>query len=55
MSSDFKRLMADIKQEAQDQGSLAVDELNRLREELAQASDVIPRRREIRASHGDHR
>jgi hypothetical protein len=45
MSSDFKRLIADIEREAHDQGPRAVNELNRLREELAQASDAIQRRR----------
>jgi len=55
MPSDFKQLIADIKQEAQDQGPQAVNELNRLREDMAQASDAIQGRREIRASRGDHR
>jgi ElaB/YqjD/DUF883 family membrane-anchored ribosome-binding protein len=54
MSSDFQRLIADIEQEAQDQGPQAVNELNSLREELAQASDAIQRRREGQASHVDH-
>jgi ElaB/YqjD/DUF883 family membrane-anchored ribosome-binding protein len=54
MSSDFKQLIADIEQEAQNQGPQAVGELNSLREEMAQASDAIQRRREGKASHGAH-
>jgi hypothetical protein len=52
--SSFKRLIAEIEQEAQDQGPQAVNELNRLREEMAQASDAIQRRRELKASREDH-
>jgi hypothetical protein len=40
---DFKQLIADIEQEAQDGGPQAVNELNRLREEMAHASDAIER------------
>lgn len=54
MSSNFKQLIADIEQEAQDEGPQAVKELNRLREEMARASDVIQRRRELKASREDH-
>jgi ElaB/YqjD/DUF883 family membrane-anchored ribosome-binding protein len=54
MSSDFKQLIADIEQEAQDQGPQAVNELNRLREEVAQAGDAIQRRLEGKASDGAH-
>jgi DNA-binding XRE family transcriptional regulator len=50
MSTDFSSLIADIEQEAQDEGPLAVRELEQFREEFSLASQLIESRREGKLS-----
>src|ERR1700722_15745737 len=50
MSTDFDRLIADIEQEAKDEGSQAVRELEQFREEFSLASQLIESRREGKLS-----
>jgi DNA-binding XRE family transcriptional regulator len=45
MSTDFNQLIADIEQEAQDQGPRAVRELEQFREEFGLASQIIQSRK----------
>jgi DNA-binding XRE family transcriptional regulator len=45
MSTDFSQLIADIEQEAQDEGPRAVRELEQFREEFGLASQIIQSRR----------
>jgi transcriptional regulator with XRE-family HTH domain len=53
MSTDFSQLIADIEQEAQDQGPQAVRELEQFREEFSLASQLIESRREGKLSQRD--
>lgn len=53
MSTDFGRLIADIEQEAKDEGSQAVRELEQFREEFSLASQLIESRREGKLSQRD--
>jgi transcriptional regulator with XRE-family HTH domain len=53
MSTDFGRLIADIEQEAKDEGSQAVRELEQFREEFSLASQLIEGRREGKLSQRD--
>lgn len=46
MSTDFSQLIADIEDEAQDEGPQAVRELEQFREEFSLASQLIESRRE---------
>jgi DNA-binding XRE family transcriptional regulator len=46
MSTDFSQLIADIEQEARDEGPQAMRELERFREEFSLASQLIESRRE---------
>ncbi len=50
MSDDFDQLIADIEQEARDEGPLAVRELEQFREEFSLASQLIQSRREGKLS-----
>ena len=50
MSSDFSQLIADIEQEAREEGPRAVGELEQFREEFSLASQLIESRREGRLS-----
>jgi DNA-binding XRE family transcriptional regulator len=50
MSADFSQLIADIEEEAQDEGSQAVRELEQFREEFSLASQLIESRREGKLS-----
>jgi DNA-binding XRE family transcriptional regulator len=50
MSTDFSQLIADIEQEARDQGPQAVRELEQFREEFSLASQLIESRREGKLS-----
>ncbi len=50
MSSDFTQLIADIEQEAQEEGPQAVRELEQFREEFSLASQLIQSRREEQLS-----
>ncbi len=50
MSADFSHLIADIEEEAQDEGSQAVRELEQFREEFSLASQLIESRREGKLS-----
>jgi DNA-binding XRE family transcriptional regulator len=50
MSTDFSQLIADIEEEAQDEGSQAVRELEQFREEFSLASQLIESRREGKLS-----
>lgn len=50
MSTDFSQLIADIEEEAQDEGSQAVLELEQFREEFSLASQLIESRREGKLS-----
>jgi transcriptional regulator with XRE-family HTH domain len=51
--SDFSQLIADIEQEAENEGPQAVRELEQLREEFSLASQVIESRREGKLSQRD--
>ncbi len=53
MSTDFTQLIADIEQEAQEEGPRAVRELERFREEFALAGQLIASRRESKLSQRD--
>jgi predicted transcriptional regulator len=53
MSIDFTRLMADIEQEAQDEGPQAVRELEQFREEFGLAGQLIASRLEGKLSQRD--
>src|ERR1039458_1402589 len=53
MSTDFNQLIADIEQEARDEGPQAVRELEQLREEFSLASQLIESRRESKLSQRD--
>ncbi len=53
MSSDFSRLIADIEQEAREEGPEAVRELEQFREEFSLASQMIQSRREGKLSQRD--
>jgi hypothetical protein len=46
MSTDFSQLIADIEQEARDEGPQAVRELEQFREEFSSASQLIESRGE---------
>jgi len=50
MSTDFNQLIADIEQEAQDEGPRAVRELEQFREEFGLASQIIQSRRQGKLS-----
>jgi DNA-binding XRE family transcriptional regulator len=50
MSADFSQLIADIEEEAQDEGPQAVRELEQFREEFSLASQLIESRREGKLS-----
>lgn len=50
MSTDFSQLIADIEDEAQDEGPQAVRELEQFREEFSLASQLIESRREGKLS-----
>jgi len=50
MSTDFNQLIADIEQEARDEGPRAVRELEQFREEFGLASQIIQSRREGKLS-----
>jgi DNA-binding XRE family transcriptional regulator len=50
MSTDFSQLIADIEDEAQDEGPQAVRELEQFREEFGLASQLIESRREGKLS-----
>lgn len=50
MSTDFSQLIADIEDEARDEGPHAVRELERFREEFSLASQLIASRREGKLS-----
>ncbi len=50
MSTDFSQLIADIEQEARDEGPQAVRELEQFREEFSLASQLIESRREGKLS-----
>jgi DNA-binding XRE family transcriptional regulator len=50
MSTDFSQLIADIEQEAREEGPGAVRELERFREEFSLASQLIQSRREGKLS-----
>jgi DNA-binding XRE family transcriptional regulator len=50
VSTDFSSLIADIEHEAQDEGPLAVRELEQFREEFSLASQLIESRREGKLS-----
>jgi DNA-binding XRE family transcriptional regulator len=50
MSTDFSRLIADIEDEAQDEGPQAVREMEQFREEFSLASQLIESRREGKLS-----
>jgi DNA-binding XRE family transcriptional regulator len=50
MCADFSQLIADIEQEAQDEGPRAVRELEQFREEFSLASQLIESRREGKLS-----
>jgi hypothetical protein len=50
MSTDFSQLIADIEQEAQDEGPRAVRELEQFREEFGLASQIIQSRRQGKLS-----
>ncbi len=53
MSSDFSQLIADIEQEAREEGPEAVRELEQFREEFSLASQMIKSRREGKLSQRD--
>jgi transcriptional regulator with XRE-family HTH domain len=53
MSTDFGRLIADIEQEAKDEGPQAIRELEQFREEFSLASQLIESRREGKLSQRD--
>jgi DNA-binding XRE family transcriptional regulator len=53
VSTDFSQLIADIEQEARDEGPQAVRELEQFREEFSLASQLIESRREGRLSQRD--
>lgn len=53
MSTDFSQLIADIEQEARDEGPQAVRELEQFREEFSLASQLIESRREGKLSQRD--
>ena len=53
MSSDFSQLIADIEQEAREEGPEAVRELEQFREEFSLASQMIQSRREGKLSQRD--
>lgn len=53
MSTDFSELIADIEQEARDEGPQAVRELEQSREEFSLASQLIESRREGKLSQRD--
>lgn len=53
MSTDFSQLIADIEDEALDEGPQAVRELERFREEFSLASQLIESRREGKLSQRD--
>ena len=53
MSSDFSQLIADIEQEAHEEGPEAVRELEQFREEFSLASQMIQSRREGKLSQRD--
>lgn len=53
MSTDFSQLVADIEQEAANEGPQAVHELDQFREEFSLASQVIESRREGKLSQRD--
>jgi DNA-binding XRE family transcriptional regulator len=50
MSTDFSQLIADIEEEAQDEGPQAIRELEQFREEFSLASQLIESRREGKLS-----
>jgi DNA-binding XRE family transcriptional regulator len=50
MATDFSQLIAEIEQEAQDEGPQAVRELDQFREEFSLASQLIESRREGKLS-----
>jgi DNA-binding XRE family transcriptional regulator len=53
VSTDFSQLIADIEQEARDEGPQAVRELEQFREEFSLASQLIESRREGKLSQRD--
>ena len=53
MSTDFSQLIADIEQEAREEGPQAVRELEQFREEFSLASQIIQSRREGKLSQRD--
>jgi DNA-binding XRE family transcriptional regulator len=53
MSTDFSQLVADIEQEARDEGPQALRELEQFREEFSLASQIIESRREGKLSQRD--
>lgn len=53
VSTDFSQLIADIEQEARDEGPQAVGELEQFREEFSLASQLIESRREGKLSQRD--
>jgi len=53
VSTDFSQLIADIEQEARDEGQQAVRELEQFREEFSLASQLIESRREGKLSQRD--
>jgi transcriptional regulator with XRE-family HTH domain len=53
VSTDFSQLIADIEQEARDEGPPAVRELEQFREEFSLASQLIESRREGKLSQRD--
>jgi len=53
MDSHFSQLIADIEQEARDEGTQAQHELDRFREEFSLASQLIASRREGKLSQRD--
>jgi DNA-binding XRE family transcriptional regulator len=53
MSTDFSKLIADIEQEARDEGPQATRELQQFREEFGLASQLIQSRREVKFSQRD--
>ena len=53
MPTDFSQLIADIEQEARDEGPQAVRELEQFREEFSLASQLVESRREGKLSQRD--